>query len=213
MSLVTFQVSVSLDGFMAGPNQRLEVPLGDGGEDLHRWLVELEVWRRMAGQAGGVTNASTQVVEEATANVGAYVMGRNMFGGSPGGWSEDPPWRGWWGDDPPYHTPVFVLTHHPHEPIEMEGGTTFHFVTNGFDAAYTQACETAGERGVDIAGGASTVRQALIAGVIDEFTLDIAPVLLGSGERIFDGVESLGLEPVEALHSPLATHIRYRRAG
>ena len=141
---------------------------------------------------------------------GAYVMGRNMFGPIRGEWDED--WRGWWGPEPPYHAPVFVLTHHAHEPIEMEGGTTFHFVTDGFDAAYAQARETAGEGGVDIAGGASTVRQALIAGVVDELTLDVAPVLLGSGERIFDGVESFGFEPVEVLHSPLATHIRYRRA-
>ena len=121
--------------------------------------------------------------------------------------------RHWWGPEPPYHAPVFVLTHHARVPIEMEGGTTFHFVTGGFDAAYKRAHETAGEDGVDIAGGAATVQQALIAGVIDELTLDIAPVLLGSGERIFDGVESFGLEPVEVLHSPLATHIRYRRAG
>src|SRR5256885_15170349 len=121
--------------------------------------------------------------------------------------------RGGRGAAPPYHAPVFVLTHHAHEPIEMEGGTTFHFVTGGFDAAYAQARETAGEGSVDIAGGASTVRQALTAGVLDELTLDVAPVLLGSGERIFDGVESFGFEPVEVLHSPLATHIRYRRAG
>ena len=139
---------------------------------------------------------------------GAYVMGRNMFGPIRGEWEED--WRGWWGPEPPYHAPVFVLTHHAREPIEMEGGTTFHFVTDGFDAAYAQARETAGDDGVDIAGGASTVRQALVAGVVDELTLDIAPVLLGSGERIFDGVGSFGLEPVEVLHSPLATHIRYR---
>ena len=141
----------------------------------------------------------------------AYVMGRNMFGPIRGEWDVD--WRGWWGPEPPYHAPVFVLTHHAHEPIEMEGGTTFHFVTGGFDAAYAQARERAGEGGVDIAGGASTVRQALIAGVVDELTLDVAPVLLGSGERIFDGVESFRFEPVEVLHSPLATHIRYRRAG
>jgi dihydrofolate reductase len=134
-----------------------------------------------------------------------------MFGPIRGEWEED--WRGWWGPEPPYHAPVFVLTHHAREPIEMDGGTTFHFVTGGFDAAYAQARETGGDDGVDIAGGAWTVRQALIAGVVDELTLDIAPVLLGSGERIFDGVESLGMEPVEVLHSPLATHIRYRRAG
>ena len=140
---------------------------------------------------------------------GAYVMGRNMFGPIRGDWDEE--WTGWWGPEPPYHAPVFVLTHHGRDPIQMDGGTTFHFVTEGFDAAYSAACETAGESGVDIAGGASTVRQALLAGVIDELTLDIAPVLLGSGERIFDGIESFGFEPAEVLHSPLTTHIRYRR--
>jgi dihydrofolate reductase len=138
-------------------------------------------------------------------------MGRNMFGPIRGGWDED--WRGWWGAEPPYHAPVFVLTHHAHDPIEMEGGTTFHFVTEGFDAAYAQACETAGDKGVDIAGGASAVRQALNAGVIDELTLDVTPVLLGAGERMFDGVDSFDFEPVEVLHSPLTTHIRYRRVG
>src|SRR5256714_15650733 len=138
-------------------------------------------------------------------------MGAKVSGPIRGGGGEDG--RGWWGPEPPYHAPVFVLTHHAREPIEMDGGTTFHFVTGGFDAAYAQARETAGEGGVDIAGGASTVRQALVAGVVDELTLDVAPVLLGSGERIFDGVESFGFEPVEVLHSPLATHIRYRRAG
>jgi dihydrofolate reductase len=136
-------------------------------------------------------------------------MGRNMFGPIRGDWDED--WDGWWGSEPPYHAPVFVLTHHAREPIEMEGGTSFHFVTQGFEAAYAQALQTAGEDGVDIAGGACTVRQALAAGVIDELTLDVVPVLFGSGERLFDGVESLGFEPVEVLHSPLATHIRYRR--
>jgi len=140
---------------------------------------------------------------------GAYVMGRNMFGPIRGEWNEA--WDGWWGPEPPYHASVFVLTHHAREPIEMEGGTTFHFVTEGFDAAYAQALETADGNGVDIAGGASTVRQALNASVIDELTLDIAPVLLGSGERMFDDVQTFDFEPVEVLHSPLTTHIRYRR--
>ena len=141
----------------------------------------------------------------------AYVMGRNMFGPIRGEWTGD--WSGWWGPEPPYHAPVFVLTHHPHEPIEMEGGTTFHFVADGFDAAYELARTAAGDGGIDIAGGASTVRQALAAGVVDELTLDIAPVLLGSGERIFDGAVAFGFEPVEVLHSPLSTHIRYRRVS
>ncbi len=142
---------------------------------------------------------------------GAYVMGRNMFGPIRGEWDEE--WSGWWGPEPPYHAPAYVLTHHAHEPIEMKGGTTFHYVTEGFDAACARALEAAGEDGVDIAGGAATVRQALRAGVVDELWLDIAPVVLGSGESIFAGVDGFDLEPVEVLHSPLATHVRYRRAG
>jgi dihydrofolate reductase len=139
------------------------------------------------------------------------VMGRNMFGPIRGPWQGD--WRGWWGDEPPYHAPVFVLTHYEHEPIELAGGTTFFFVGDGFDAAFSRASEAAGDRGVDIAGGASTVRQALAAGVIDELVLDFVPVLLGSGERLFDGVSDRHLEPVEVIHSPLATHVRYRVGG
>ena len=208
-----FQMAISLDGYVAGPDQSVENPLGVGGMRLHEWVFELEAWRRQAGQEGGVVNESTPVIEEAQTNIGAYVMGRNMFGGGPGPWATDPPWNGWWGDEPPYHAPVFVLTHHTHAPIEMEGGTTFHFVTDGFDAAYAQARETAGADGIDIAGGASTVRQALLAGVIDELWLDIVPVLLGSGEGIFNGVAEFDFEPDEVLHSPLATHICYRRAG
>ncbi len=197
----TCHVSMSLDGFIAGPEQSLEQPLGARGMELHRW--HLGDPRATAADA------------EASAWLGrprgAYVMGRNMFGPVRGEWSGD--WRGWWGDEPPYHAPVFVLTHHPHEPIEMAGGTTFHFVTAGFDAAYARAVEAAGDRGVAIAGGASTVRQALAAGVVDELTLDIAPVLLGSGERIFDDDATFDFEPVEVLNSPLATHVRYRRIG
>ncbi len=192
-------MSISLDGFVAGPEQSREDPLGKRGRELHGWHLGDE----RANEAD-VTAAGWLMRPR-----GAYVMGRNMFGPIRGEWEED--WRGWWGPEPPYHAPVFVLTHHARAAIEMDGGTTFHFVTVGFDAAYAQARETAGDDGVDIAGGAWTVRQALIAGVVDELTLDIAPVLLGSGERIFDGVESLGMEPVEVLHSPLATHIRYRR--
>jgi dihydrofolate reductase len=197
----TCHMSISLDGFVAGPDQSREHPLGKRGRELHGWHLGDE----------RANEADETAVGWLMRPRGAYVMGRNMFGPIRGEWEED--WRGWWGPEPPYHAPVFVLTHHAREPIEMEGGTTFHFVTDGFDAAYGQARETAGDDGVDIAGGASTVRQALVAGVVDELTLDIAPVLLGSGERIFDGVESLDLEPIEVLHSPLATHIRYRRAS
>jgi dihydrofolate reductase len=197
MSHTTCHMSISLDGFAAGPDQSRDNPLGVGGRELHLWhLGEIE------------HEADRAMADLLMRPRGAYVMGRNMYGPVRGEWDED--WRGWWGDEPPYHAPVFVLTHHAHEPIEMEGGTTFHFVTEGFDHAYAQAREAAGDRGVDIAGGASTVRQALQAGVIEELVLDIAPVLLGRGERIFDGVEGIDLEPFEVSHSPLATHVRYR---
>lgn len=201
MSDTTCHMSISLDGFVAGPDQRLDNPLGTGGIELHRWHIGDE----RANDADAVANGWLMRPR------GAYVMGRNMFGPIRGEWDED--WRGWWGSEPPYHAPVFVLTHHAHAPIELEGGTTFFFVTEGFDVAYARALEVAGDKGVDIAGGGATVRQALVAGVIDELTLDIAPVLLGSGERIFDGSTSFGMEPVEVLHSPLTTHIRYRRVA
>jgi dihydrofolate reductase len=201
MPHTTCHMSISLDGFVAGPEQSLDNPLGIRGIELHRWHLGDE----------RATDADETASQWLGRTRGAYIMGRNMFGPVRGEWDDE--WKGWWGDEPPYHAPVFVLTHHPHEPIEMEGGTTFYFVTDGFDAAYARASEVAGDRGVDIAGGASTVRQALAAGVVDEFALDIAPVLLGSGERIFDGGQEFDFEPVEVLHSPLATHIRYRRLG
>jgi dihydrofolate reductase len=197
MNKTTAHVSISLDGFLAGPDQSRDQPLGIGGRRLHEWHL------------GEPKNpADARLTEELLTPRGAVIMGRNMFGPIRGEWDED--WRGWWGEEPPYHAPVFVLTHHPHDPIEMAGGTTFHFVTDGFDAAMERARAVAGDRGIRVAGGASTVRQALAAGALDELVLDVAPVLLGAGERIFDGVEDPGLEPVEVVHSPLATHIRYR---
>jgi dihydrofolate reductase len=171
--------------------------LGVGGLRLHGWHL-----------GDDLTEADAALTAEILRPRGAFVMGRNMYGPIRGEWDED--WRGWWGEDPPYHAPVFVLTHHPHDPIEMAGGTTFYFVTDGFDSAYAQAREVAGDRDVSIAGGASTVRQALSAGVIDELVLDIAPVVLGSGESPFAGLTDLRLTPVETIHSPLATHVRYR---
>src|SRR3954447_1749712 len=199
MSRVTCHMSISLDGYVAGPNQTVDDPIGVGGMRLHDWHFH-------AGEPGYEADAAPR--DWLLAPQGAYVMGRNMFGPIRGDWSGD--WGGWWGDEPPYHAPVFVLTHHEHEPIELEGGTTFHFVTDGFDGAFARASEAAGDRGVDIAGGASTVRQALAAGVIEELVLDFVPVLLGSGERIFDDVPDPDLEPLEVIHSPLATHVRYR---
>jgi dihydrofolate reductase len=213
MGKVRFQVAVSLDGYMAGPKQSLEEPLGVGGEELHAWMVELEVWRRMEGQEGGVVNASTPVVEEAMANVGAYVMGRNMFGGGPGPWEDDPPWKGWWGDDPPYHAPVYVLTHHARESLPMQGGTTFHFVTGGIGSAMRLAKEAAGSADVSIGGGANVIQQCLAAGMVDEFELHVAPKLLGDGERPLDHVGNLVLEQVRVIEAPGVTHLKYRVAG
>lgn len=201
MSDTTCHMSISLDGFVAGPEQSSDDPLGKRGRELHTWHL---------GDPRA-NEADAEAARRLMRPRGAYVMGRNMFGPIRGEWDED--WTGWWGPEPPYHAPVFVLTHHARESIEMEGGTTFHFVTDGFDAAYARAREIAGERGIDIAGGASTVRQALQANVIDELWLDIAPVLLGSGERIFDDVADFEFEPFEVLESPLATHIGFRRAG
>jgi dihydrofolate reductase len=198
MSLTTCHMSISLDGFVAGPDQSADNPLGVGGMALHRWHLGDEL----------ASDADRAMRDLLLGPRGAYVMGRNMFGPIRGEWEGD--WRGWWGDEPPYHAPVFVLTHYARDPIEMEGGTTFHFVTTGFQDAFEQARAAAGDGDVDIAGGASTVRQALAAGVVDELVLNIAPVLLGSGERIFDDVPDPGLEPIEALHSPVATHVRYR---
>jgi dihydrofolate reductase len=190
-------MSMSLDGFVAGPDQSLEQPLGRGGIELHRWHLDLD----------GAPEADIAATDELLRPMGAYVMGRNMFGPIRGEWSHD--WRGWWGDEPPYHAPVFVLTHHPREPVEMAGGTTFHFVTDGFDAALARAREVAGDQDVDIAGGASTVRQALAAAAIDDFYLDIIPVVLGSGESMFDNLTGLRFTPVDVTHSPRATHLHY----
>ncbi len=188
-----------MDGFVAGPAQSREDPLGVGGLRLHEWHLN-------ADQSGHEPDIAMR--DELLKPRGAYIMGRNMFGPVRGPWDED--WRGWWGEEPPYHAPVFVLTHHAHAPIQMQGGTTFHFVTEGFEAALEQATAAARGADVDIAGGASTVRQAFAAGAIDELVLDVAPVLLNRGERLFDGVVDPGFEPVEVVHSPLATHIRYR---
>ncbi len=193
MSQVTCDLTISLDGFAAGPNQSLAEPLGEGGELLHRW--QFEEPELNAAERAGILAA------------GAYIMGRNMFAG-PGTWDEQ--WRGWWGEDPPYHAPVFVLTHHSRVPLEMQGGTTFFFVTDGIESALAQAREAAGSKDVAVAGGAQTVRQFLAAGLIDELRLHIAPMLLGAGERLLDGVANLKLEPAEVGGTRLVTHVRYR---
>jgi dihydrofolate reductase len=208
MSQVRSRIAISLDGFVAGPNQSLENPIGEGGMRLHEWVFGTEAWLRQQGQEGGLRNADSQVLDEAVMNVGAYVMGRKMFGGGAGPW--DTSWRGWWGEDPPYHVPVFVLTHHPREPLAMRGSTTFNFVTDGFQAALERARSAAGERDVVIAGGASAIRQYLEAGLLDELYLHVVPVILGAGERLLQDVGDPTLEPVEVVASPAVTHIKYR---
>ena len=208
MSSVTCQISISLDGFVAGPNQSIENPLGEGGLRLHQWVFETASWREQHGQAGGARNADSEVLEEVVQNVGAYIMGRKMFGGGSGPW--DHTWMGWWGDEPPYHVPVFVLTHHPREPLTMRGGTTFTFVTEGFESALEQARSAAGGKDVSIAGGAHTVQQYLAAGMLDELYLHIVPVVLGAGERLLENVGDPSLVPVKVIASPTVTHVKYR---
>ena len=212
MSKVRFSVAISVDGYLAGPDQSLDQPLGAGGPALHAWVFPLAAFRARHGETGGEVNASTRVVEESFANVGAYVMGRNMFGGGRGPWPTDPPWTGWWGDDPPYHAPVFVLTHHPREPLVMQGGTTFHFVTDGAERALARARAAAGDQDVVLAGGAHTIQQYLAAGQVDEVAVSIAPVVLGGGERLFDhlGAGAVRLEQVRAIDAPGVIHIKYR---
>lgn len=209
MAKLRFQISISLDGFVAGPNPSQEDPLGEGGEQLHEWALELAAWREPHGREGGETNASTPVMEEGLENVGATIMGRNMFGGGPGPWEEDP-WQGWWGDEPPFHHPVFVLTHHEREPLELEG-TSFTFVTEGIESALERAREAAHGKDVAIGGGADVAQQYLAAGLVDEMLLSVVPVLLGGGTRLF---ENLGagpaLEQIEAIEAPGVAHLRYR---
>jgi dihydrofolate reductase len=210
MGLVTCQMSVSLDGFVAGPNQSLDNPIGEGGMRLHEWAFATAAWHRRQGLDGGEESADSEIVDDVLRGIGAFIMGRKMFGGGDGEWDES--WRGWWGDEPPYHAPVFVLTHHPRAPLRMEGGTTFTFVTDGIDSALAQARAAAGDQNVAIAGGASAVRQFLAAGHIDELYLHLVPVLLGVGERLLDDVGDPVLELVDVLASPRVTHIRYRVA-
>ena len=209
MSRLRFEIAISADGYVAGPNQSEQHPLGEGGEQLHEWVIKLDAWRKSHGRSGGEVNPSSEIVEEAMENVGAVVMGRNMFGGGPGPWDDS--WRGWWGDDPPFHVPVFVLTHHEREPLALEGATTFHFVTEGIESALTQAREAAGGKDVRLGGGAEAAQQYLAAGSIDELQLNVVPVLLGAGERLFENVGAeLRLQQTRVVHTPDVTHIRYR---
>jgi dihydrofolate reductase len=210
MSKLRFNITMSLDGFVAGPNQSVENPLGVGGEALHEWAVPLAAFREAHGEEGGEVNESTPVMEGMSENVGAGIMGRGMFGGGPGPWGDNP-WNGWWGENPPFHHPVFVLTHHAREPLEL-GDTTFHFVTDGIESALEQAKDVAGDQDVAIGGGASVAQQYLAAGLIDEFEVSVAPLLLGGGARLFDnlGGAKVELEQVRTIGAPGVTHVKYR---
>lgn len=209
MSKLRFQISMSLDGFIAGPNQGEEHPLGEGGEALHDWVLKLAAWREMHGREGGEVNASTEAFEATVGNIGAVLMGRNMFGGGPGPWGDDP-WEGWWGDDPPFKMPVFVLTHHERQPL-IKGETTFTFVTEGIESALEQAKDAADGKDVSLGGGAKVAQQYLAAGLIDEMWLNIPPILLGDGERLFESVgNDLALEQLRMIEGPDAVHLAYR---
>ena len=214
MSKLRMNITMSLDGFTAGPEQSEENPLGIGGEQLHEWLVPLRAFRETHGEQGREVNPSNAIVEGWFENIGATVMGRSMFGGGPGPWSDDP-WMGWWGDEPPFHNPVFVITHHPRELVEMEGGTTFHFVTDGIESALTQAEEAARGKDVSLAGGAGVAQQYLAAGLLDEIELAIVPLLLYRGVRLLDNLRGadIRLEQVRAVEAPGVTHITYRVAA
>jgi len=200
--------SLSIDGYGAGPNQSVDHPLGVGGRALHEWVFPTRTFQRMFGNDGGTTGADDEFAARGFANIGAWTLGRNMFGPVRGPWPDDR-WKGWWGDDPPYHTPVFVLTHHAREPIAMKGGTTFYFVTDGIHAALDRARQAAGGQDVRLGGGVATVRQGLRAGLVDEMHLAIAPVLLGTGETMFADIDLLGLgyECTQFLATPKATHV------
>jgi dihydrofolate reductase len=208
ISKLKADISVSADGYVAGPNQSLENPLGEGGERLHEWVVALRAWRERHGLEGGEVNASTRVLEESLANIGAEIMGRGKFGGGPGPW--DGEWQGWWGDEPPFHMPVFVLTHHEREPLTLSD-TTFTFVTDGIEAALDRARDAAGGKDVLLGGGASVINQYLAAGLLNELELHVVPLVLGGGARLFDSLgPGLQLEQVRAIEAPGVTHLEYR---
>jgi dihydrofolate reductase len=204
-----FNISMSLDGYVAGPEPSEDDPLGKGGEQLHEWVFELEAWRKPHGREGGVVNESTPVFEELLENQGASVMGRNMFGGGPGPWGDDP-WNGWWGDEPPFHQPVFVLTHHEREPLVL-GDTTFTFVTDGIESALEQATEAAGGKDVALGGGADVAQQYIAAGLLDTIEVSVVGVLLGGGTPLFDNLagSDARFEPVRAIQTPEVTHLKY----
>jgi dihydrofolate reductase len=209
MSKVRVHIAISADGYVAGPNQSEENPLGEGGEELHNWMLELKAWREPHGSEGGKENESTPIFDEAHDNIGAEIMGRGKFGPAGGGPWPDDAWNGWWGDDPPFHMPVFVVTHHEREPLTLTD-TTFTFVTDGIESALAQARDAAEGKDVYIGGGADIINQYLAAGLVDELEVHISPLILGGGERLFDGVGDLKLEQLRAVEAPGVAHLKYR---
>jgi dihydrofolate reductase len=210
MAKVVATISMSLDGYIAGPHPTLEEPLGKGGEALHEWVVKLASWRQAHGMEGGDTGSNNDVVEKLQQNIGAVIMGRRMFSGGQGPWEKDPNPDGWWGDTPPFHAPVFILTSHQRASVTKEGGTTFTFVTDGIESAYSQAKQAAGDKDISIAGGANTIQQAMTAGLIDEPEIHLVPLLLGGGTRLLENLEGVRLEKIRVLDSPEVTHLTFR---
>jgi dihydrofolate reductase len=219
MAKLKLDISMSLDGFVAGPNQTLDEPLGRGGEQLHEWVLATRAWRESHGKSGGEDNVDSNIADESIGNVGATLMGRRMYSGGEGPWEDDPNANGWWGEDPPFHHPVFVLTHHAREPLEMEGGTTFTFVTEGIEAGLEQARAAAAGKDVAVAGGAEVAQQYLRARLLDELQIHVVPVLLGSGVRLFEnhlGSDQIEVEldrVIDSPEPPAVTHLRYRVVG
>jgi dihydrofolate reductase len=213
MSKLRFRISMSLDGYVAGPNQSVKEPLGVGGERLHEWLVPLAEWRELHGKSGGETNESSAVFHESFENLGATIMGRNMFGGHPGPWDAKNPWQGWWGKNPPFNSPVFVVTHYPRAPLKLEGNNTFTFVTTGIEDALDQARRAAKGKDVQLGGGAKIAQQYLAAGLVDEMEINMVPILMGGGERLFDriGDNLHGLELVRTVATPKVVHLKFER--
>ncbi|HET9252530.1 MAG TPA: dihydrofolate reductase family protein [Candidatus Eisenbacteria bacterium] len=213
MSRLRFRISMSLDGYIAGPDQSVENPLGVGGERLHEWVLATAAWRSQHGLPGGEVNDSSRVVEKSMEGIASTIMGRNMFGGHPGPWDPKKPWKGWWGQNPPFHHDVFVLTHHEREPLSLDGGTTFHFVTDGIESALAQARRAAGDQDVQLSGGAKAAQQYLAAGLVDEMEIHLVPILLGAGERLFEGLGNNlhGLELRGTVAMPNVTHLMFSR--
>jgi dihydrofolate reductase len=215
MAGLTLDITMSLDGFVAGPNATLDEPLGEGGEQLHDWVVRLAVWREWHGLEGGETGPDDELVQEIIGSIGAHVMGRRMFSGGEGPWEDDPKADGWWGDNPPFHGPVFVLTHHPRETVAKDGGTSFIFVTEGIEAALEHAKAAAGDRDVGLSGGADVVQQYLRAGLVDTMHIHVAPLLLGGGTRLFDepGGEPIPLKQTRVVQGRDVAHLTFTRAS